>query len=56
MRARLETADAVTVGRRIAIRYLGEAGGAAQAERLADDVVIRLEPSELRAWDFRDEY
>ena len=44
-RARLETADAVTVGRRIAIRYLGEAGGAAQAERLADDVVIRLEPS-----------
>jgi PPOX class probable F420-dependent enzyme len=55
-RARLETADAVTVGRRIAIRYLGEAHGAAQAERLADDVVIRLEPGELRAWDFADEY
>ncbi|MFL5926348.1 MAG: TIGR03618 family F420-dependent PPOX class oxidoreductase [Gaiellaceae bacterium] len=55
-RARLETADAATVARRIAIRYLGEAEGAAQAERLADDVVIRLEPGELRAWDFKDEY
>jgi len=54
--AQLQTAGAATVARRIAIRYLGEAEGAAQAERLADDVVIRLEPGELRAWDFSDEY
>jgi PPOX class probable F420-dependent enzyme len=55
-RAQLRTDGAAEVARRIAIRYLGEAEGAAQAERLADDVVIRVEPGELRAWDFTDEY
>src|SRR5438046_1802975 len=53
-RARLETVGAAAVARRIAIRYLGEAEGAAQADRIADDVVIRLEPGDFRAWDFRD--
>jgi PPOX class probable F420-dependent enzyme len=55
-RAQLRTNGAEAIARRIAIRYLGEAEGSAQAERLADDVVIRLEPGELRAWDFTDEY
>jgi PPOX class probable F420-dependent enzyme len=55
-RGRLTHEGAAVVARRIAIRYLGEVEGAAQADRLADDVVIRLEPGELRAWDFIDEY
>lgn len=51
--ARLEDAgDSVT---RIAARYLGEAEGAAYAERSGDNTLIRLEPGRLRAWDFADE-
>ena len=55
-RARLLTGGAADAARRIAIRYLGAVDGAAHAERLIDDVLIRLEPGELRAWDFTDEY
>ena len=54
-RARLVTsgvADAVT---RIASRYLGPEAGAAYAERGNDDLLIRLEPGDLRAWDFADD-
>jgi PPOX class probable F420-dependent enzyme len=54
-RAQLVTAgvgDAVT---RIASRYLGREAGAAYAERGGDDLVIRLEPGDLRAWDFADD-
>jgi PPOX class probable F420-dependent enzyme len=51
--ARLEPAgDSV---REIAARYLGEEEGAAYAERSGDDVLIRLEPGRLRAWDFADD-
>lgn len=45
--------DAVT---RIASRYLGREAGAAYAESGGDDLIIRLEPGDLRAWDFADEY
>ena len=41
---------------RIASRYLGAEPGAAYAARGTDDLVVRLEPGELRAWDFADEY
>src|SRR2546423_112872 len=41
--------------RLIATRYLGEEAGAAYAERMRDDVVVRLEPGRVRAWDFSDE-
>jgi PPOX class probable F420-dependent enzyme len=44
-------ADAVL---RIASRYLGAEAGAAYAESGADDLLIRLEPGDLRAWDFAD--
>jgi PPOX class probable F420-dependent enzyme len=54
--ARLLTEGAAEATRRLAVRYLGEAGGAAYAERAADDTLIRLEPGELRVWDFSDEY
>jgi hypothetical protein len=37
-------------------RYLGAEAGAAYAERGDDDLLIRLKPGELRAWDFADEY
>jgi PPOX class probable F420-dependent enzyme len=53
--ARLVTDGAVEAARRLAIRYLGAAAGAAYAERSADDTLIRLEPGILRAWDFSDE-
>ncbi len=41
--------------KRIASRYLGLRAGAAYAEQAGDDLLIRLEPGELRAWDFADE-
>jgi PPOX class probable F420-dependent enzyme len=52
--ARLEAAPAETV-RAIAIRYLGEDEGAAYLEGGEDDTLIRLEPGQLRAWDFADD-
>jgi PPOX class probable F420-dependent enzyme len=54
--ARLFTADAGEAVRRIASRYLGAEAGAAYAESAGDDLLIRLEPGELRAWDFADEF
>jgi PPOX class probable F420-dependent enzyme len=41
---------------RIASRYLGREAGAAYAEHGHDDLLIRLEPGELRAWDFADDF
>jgi PPOX class probable F420-dependent enzyme len=53
--ARLRTAGAREAVRRIASRYLGPEAGAAYAETAGDDLLIRLEPGDLRAWDFTDE-
>jgi PPOX class probable F420-dependent enzyme len=41
--------------RRIATRYLGEEAGGQYAESAGDNLLIRLEPGELRAWDFADD-
>ena len=42
---------------RIAARYVGDEEGAADAEALRGlDVIIRIEPGNLRVWDFADEY
>jgi PPOX class probable F420-dependent enzyme len=54
--ARLLTAGAGDAARRIASRYLGAEAGAAYAESAGDDLLIRVEPGELRAWDFADEF
>ena len=54
-RARLVTAGVADAVTRIASRYLGPEAGAAYAERGNDDLLIRLEPGDLRAWDFADE-
>jgi PPOX class probable F420-dependent enzyme len=53
--ARLLDGQASEPLHRIAVRYLGPAEGEAWAAAGApDDVVIRLEPGRLRAWDFAD--
>ena len=42
---------------RIASRYLGPERGPAYVEATrGDHVTVRLEPGELRVWDFRDEH
>lgn len=43
-----------SVVQRIASRYLGSEGGAKYMETAEDDLLVRLEPGELRAWDFKD--
>jgi PPOX class probable F420-dependent enzyme len=56
-RARLSTLEDRSVVRRIAMRYLGpEAGEQYAADTAGDDLLIRLEPGELRAWDFTDDF
>jgi PPOX class probable F420-dependent enzyme len=52
--ALLAHADASAV-RDIASRYLGDDEGSAYADRGSDDTLIRLEPRDLRAWDFADD-
>ena len=41
---------------RIASHYLGSEAGAGYAATTADDLLLRLEPATLRAWDFADEF
>jgi hypothetical protein len=42
---------------RIAARYLGPEEGAADVEALSDaDVIIRIEPGDIRIWDYTDEF
>lgn len=43
--------------RRIAARYIGDDEAAADAEGIRGaDVIVRLEPGDIRVWDFADEY
>ncbi len=53
--ARLVTAGVGDAVQRIASRYLGREAGAAYADSADDDLLIRLEPGDLRAWDFAGE-
>jgi len=55
-RASLSVPEDRSILRRIAMRYLGPEGGEQYAETAGDDLLIRLEPGELRAWDFADEF
>jgi PPOX class probable F420-dependent enzyme len=54
--ARLITAGVEDAVRRIASRYLGRDAGTTYADSAADDLLIRLEPGDLRAWDFADQF
>jgi PPOX class probable F420-dependent enzyme len=48
--------DVTETAKRIAARYEDDDEAAADAEALRGrDVIVRLEPGELRAWDFADE-
>jgi PPOX class probable F420-dependent enzyme len=55
-RAQLSRATDGDAVRRIASRYLGAAAGAAYAQGARDDILIRLEPGNLRGWDFADDF
>src|SRR5262249_13088593 len=55
-RAHLSMPDDRTILRRVATRYPGPEAGAQYAETGGDDLLIRLEPGELRAWDFADDF
>jgi PPOX class probable F420-dependent enzyme len=55
-RAILSIPDDRSIVRRIAERYLGPEAGEQYAESAGDDLLIRLEPGELRAWDFADDF
>jgi hypothetical protein len=54
--ARFVTTGVGDAVQRIASRYLGLEAGAAYADRADDDLLIRLEPGDLRAWDFAGEH
>jgi PPOX class probable F420-dependent enzyme len=54
--ARFVEENVTETARRIGARYLGKEGGAAYAEALQGaDVIVRIEPGEIRVWDFADE-
>lgn len=55
-RARLSMPEDRSILRRMASRYLGTEAGERYAETASDDLLIRLEPGELRAWDFADDF
>jgi PPOX class probable F420-dependent enzyme len=52
---RLVTTGVGEATRRIATRYLGAVAGGAYADEGGDDLLVRPEPGELRAWDFADD-
>lgn len=54
--ARLSRLEDGSVVSRIAARYLGQEAGERYAETAGDDLLIRLEPGKVRAWDFSDDF
>jgi len=55
--ARFVEVDVSETALRIASRYIGPQQAAAYVEPLrGTDVIVRIEPGDLRAWDFADEY
>jgi PPOX class probable F420-dependent enzyme len=54
--ARIIEDAALETAVRIASRYISPERGAAYVGSGANDVIVRLEPGDLRIWDFADEY
>lgn len=54
--AQLRPVDGPAMVARIAGRYLGPQAGGRYAESGNDDLLIRIEPGELRGWDFTDDF
>jgi PPOX class probable F420-dependent enzyme len=53
----LKSEGAWETARRIAAKYVGrEVGEAFVGPDGGDDLIVRLEPGDLRAWDFRDDF
>jgi PPOX class probable F420-dependent enzyme len=42
--------------RAMAVRYLGQEAGEAYAAESGDSTLIRLEPGDVRTWDFSDDF
>ena len=40
----------------MAVRYLGPEDGPAYAQTVTDSVLVRLEPAQVRGWDFADDW
>ena len=56
-RARLIEEDVSETALRIVTRYEGSDDGAADVEALGGaDVIIRIEPGDIRVWDYADEF
>jgi PPOX class probable F420-dependent enzyme len=53
--AQLSEIDRADVVLEMSVRYLGPEAGEAYASESADSVLIRLEPGNVRTWDFCDE-
>jgi PPOX class probable F420-dependent enzyme len=55
--ARLVPGEALDAFHSMALRYLGPEGGPAYVESVsaADTVLVRLEPGNVRGWDFADD-
>jgi len=53
--AKIVDEAAAEIAERIASRYIGPERGAAYVGSASNHVIIRLEPGDLRAWDFADE-
>ncbi len=54
--ARIVEDGAAEIAERIASRYIGPVRGADYVGSASNHVIIRLEPGDLRAWDFADEH
>ena len=55
--ARFVEEGVTEIARRIATRYVGDEDGTADAEaRRGADVIVRIEPGDIRVWDFVDEF
>src|SRR5262249_22112366 len=54
--ARLSTPEDRSIVRRLASRSRGPEAGEQYAEGAGDDLLVGLEPGELRAWDFSDDF
>jgi PPOX class probable F420-dependent enzyme len=54
--AQLLDVDGHEVIRAMAVRYLGKEAGEAYASGAGDSVLVRLEPGDVRTWDFADDF
>lgn len=55
--ARFVEENVAETARRIATRYIGEEEAGAYAQALSGtDVIVRIEPGEIRVWDYADQF